>query len=64
MAVVVTGRSGTKQLAIQKLQEKCLKEKEKITQDIMVSGLWQTEIQMTEGFKKLRLELMLIDLKQ
>lgn len=43
-----------KQLALQKLQEKRLKEKEKITQDIMVYGLWQTETQVTEGLEKLR----------
>ena len=43
-----------KQLALQKLQEKRLKEKEKITEDIMVYGLWQTEIQITEGLKMLR----------
>ena len=43
-----------KQLALQKLQEKHLKEKEKRTEDIIVYGLWQTEIQVTEGLKKLR----------
>ena len=36
-----------KQLALQKLQEK-------ITEDIMAYGLWQTEIQITEGLKKLK----------
>ena len=43
-----------KQLALQKLQEKRIKEKEKITEDIMAYGLWQTEIQITEGLKKLK----------
>ena len=42
-----------KQLALQKLQEKHIKEKEKIMEDIMVYGLWQTEIHITEGLKKL-----------
>ena len=32
-----------KELAIQQLQEKCLKEKEKLSVDIMVYGLWQSE---------------------
>ena len=43
-----------KQIALQKLQEKRLREKEKITDDIMVYGLWQTDVQITEGLKKLR----------
>ena len=43
-----------KQLALQKLQEKRIKEKEKILEDIMVYGLWQTEIHITEGLKKLK----------
>ena len=42
-----------KQLALQKLQEKHIKEKEKKMEDIMVYGLWQTEIHITEGLKKL-----------
>ena len=43
-----------KQLALQKLQEKRLREKEKITDDIMVYGLWQTEVQITVGLEKFR----------
>lgn len=42
-----------KQFAIQ-LQEECLKEKEKVTQDLMSYGLWQTEIQVHEGLRRLR----------
>ena len=43
-----------KQFAIQQLQEKRLKEKEKVTQDLMSYGLWQTEIQVHEGLRRLR----------
>ena len=42
-----------KQLALQKLREKKFREKEKLTEEIMVYGLWQNESQVTSGLDKL-----------
>ena len=42
-----------KQLALQKLREKKFREKEKLTEEIMVYGLWQNESQVTSGLEKL-----------
>ena len=43
-----------KQLALQKLQEKKFREKEQLTEEIMVYGLWQNESQVTSALEKMR----------
>ena len=42
-----------KQIALQKLQEKKFREKEKLTEEIMVYGLWQSEIQVSSALEKM-----------
>ena len=42
-----------KQLALQKLQEK-FREKEQLTEEIMVYGLWQNKSQVTSALEKMR----------
>ena len=43
-----------KQLALQKLREKKFREKEKLTEEIMTYGLWQSKSQVTSGLEKIR----------
>ena len=43
-----------KQLTLQKLQEKKFREKEKLTEEIMLYGLWQDECQVTSALRKLK----------
>lgn len=43
-----------KQAALTRLQEKKVREKENLTQAIMVYGLWQTQQQVKEGLMKLK----------
>ena len=43
-----------KQVALQKLQEKKFREKEKLTEEIMMYGLWQSETQVTSALEKLK----------
>ena len=43
-----------KQIALQKLQEKKFREKEKLTEEIMVYGLWQSEIQVSSALEKMK----------
>ena len=43
-----------KQLTLQKLQEKKFREKEKLTEEIMLYGLWQDECQVTSALSKLK----------
>ena len=43
-----------KELALKCLQEKKVQEKEKLTQAMMIYGLWQTDKQMKEGLVKLK----------
>jgi len=42
-----------KQLAVQKALEKKIREKEKLTEEIMLYGLWQNESQVTSALEKL-----------
>ena len=43
----------SKQVALQRLREKQLKEKEKLTNDLMLYGLWQSEPDILQGLAKL-----------
>ena len=43
-----------KQIALQKLREKKFREKEKLTEEIMTYGLWQSKSQVTSGLEKIR----------
>ena len=43
----------SKQAALQRLREKQLKEKEKLTNDLMLHGLWQSEPDILQGLAKL-----------
>ena len=43
-----------KQAALMHLQEKKVQEKEKLTQTMMIYGLWQNEQQMQAGLMKLK----------
>ena len=43
-----------KQLALQKLQETKFREKEQLTEEIMVYGFWQNESQVMSALQKMR----------
>ena len=43
-----------KQIALQKLQEKLFQEKEKLTEEIMTYGLWQSETQVSSALEKMK----------
>ena len=46
-----------KQIALQKLQEKLFQEKEKLTEEIMTYGLWQSETQVSSALEKMKSRL-------